>query len=206
MPVLKQTESTYTLIDPGTYAARCYGIVSLGTQPALNPQFKPTFKVVALFELPNDLAPNGKPMGASQFLNAYLGSSKKPSKTAIFLNSWRGRPFTEEEAKGFDLMKVVGAPCLLSIVHEERNGKVREVISSIAPLMKGMTIPPMVNQPIRYEIEDGKNGTFQALPEWMQKMIGQCLEWNTPPAAVDAHDEAADAEVAAKAEAEALPF
>ena len=39
------------------------------------------------------------------------------------LDSWRGRRFTDEELKGFDLRNIVGVPCQLSITNEERNGK-----------------------------------------------------------------------------------
>ena len=35
-----------------------------------------------------------------------------------FLESWRGRKFTEAELAGFDLEKLVGANCQLQIVHE----------------------------------------------------------------------------------------
>ena len=42
-----------------------------------------------------------------------------------------------------------------------------------------MTIPAQFHKAVRYEIEDGKNETFNALPQWLQKKIGLCLEWNT---------------------------
>jgi hypothetical protein len=194
MPIIKQSESTYEPVPAGTHPARCYGMVSLGTQPTNNPQFKPQFKVVLMFEFPNEiLERNGekKPMMISHFLSAYLGSTKKPSKTNLFLTSWRGRPFKPEELAGFDLSAVVGAPCLLNIVHEERGGKMREVIASISPLPKGMTINGQINPKIVYEIEQKQDATFQALPEWCQKMIAQCEEWNAP---LPPHEPEAEAE------------
>lgn len=196
MPIARQGESTYTPVPPGNHPARCYGCVSLGTQPSLNPKFKPNFKVVLLFEFPNEsieIAGVKKPMSTNTFLNAYLGSPSKPSNTAKFLTAWRGRQFTEDELKGFDLAKVVGAPCLLNIIHETKDGKTRETISTISPLPKGMGLAEQVNKSVIYEIEQGRDAVFQALPEWMQKMIGNCIEWNMPSAAeapqADAHDE-----------------
>lgn len=189
MPIAKASESTYKPVPPGNHPARCFGMVSLGTQPSANPQFQPKFKVVLLYEFPNESVEfNGekKPMVTNQFLNVYLGSPAKPSNTATFLTAWRGRAFTDEELKGFDMSKVVGASCLLNIVHQTKDNKTREAIASISPLPKGMTMPPQVNPSLIYEIEQGRDAVFQALPEWMQKMIGQCQEWQHPAEAAQA--------------------
>jgi len=192
MPLLKQSESTYTPVPVGNHPSRCYGMVSLGTQAGKNPKFPPTFQVVLMFELPNEsIEVNGekKPMIISKFLNAYLGSPTKPSKTNLFLSSWRSRPFNEQELKGFDISKVVGCTCLLNVVHVEKNGKTREEIASISPLPKGMTMNGQVNPSVVYEIEQGRDDTFKTLPEWMQKMIEKCEEWVHPQAADDAPQE-----------------
>ena len=197
--IIKQTESTYTPVPAGAHVARCYGLVDLGTQPSTNPQFKPQRKGLLLFEIPGETITNGtetRPMGISQFLNAYLGSSRKPSKTALFLTAWRGKAFTEQELQGFDLANVVGAPCLLNIVHEEKDGKVREVIASISPLPKGMVCPVMVNKAVKYEISQGKNETYNNLAPWQQTMISKCLEWTTPQGEdADSDIDAAAAEI-----------
>lgn len=196
MPILKQSESTYTPPPEGTHPARCYGMISLGTQPVNNPNYKPSFTCLLQFELPNEtIERDGKrlPLSVTKFVGAHLGRPNKPSKTTEFLVSWRGKKFTDEEWNKFDLANVVGAPCLLSIVHETKNGQTRESISSIMPLPKGMTLPPQFNPSIKYEIEEGRNAKFQALPEWIQTMIGKCLEWTTPPAPVHDEPEHADA-------------
>jgi hypothetical protein len=170
-------------------------MVSLGTQPSNNPKFKPNFKVVLQFELPNELIsfPDGtqKPMATSHFLTAYLGSVNKPSKTNLFLTAWRGRAFTEKELGGFDLAAVVGAPCLLNIIHETKDGKTRDRIASVSPLPKGMKVVGMINEPVKYEIEQGRDAVFAKLPEWMRKMIELCEEW-THPAAAQCDPEPAD--------------
>ena len=194
MPILKQNESSFEPVPEGAHVARCYGMISLGTQPSNNPKFKPSFKVVLQFELPGEIIViNGekKPMMTSHFLTAYLGSVNKPSKTNLFLTAWRGRSFTEKELAGFDLATVVGAPCLLNIIHETRDGKTRERIASVSPLPKGTKAPPQINPSVRYEIEQGRDKTFSVLPEWMRKMIEQCEEWTHPAAAEEPDPEPA---------------
>lgn len=186
MPILKQSESTFEPVPEGTHPARCYGMISLGTQPSNNPKFKSSFKVFLQFELPEEVIMiNGepKPMMTSHFLTAYLGSINKPSKTNLFLTAWRGRSFTEKELGGFDLASVVGAACLLTIIHETKDGVVRERIASISPLPKTMKIVGMINPPVKYEIEQGRDAVFATLPKGIQKMIEKCEEWTHPAAA-----------------------
>ena len=207
MPIIKQSENSFTLLPPGTHPSRCYAMISLGTQPSKNPQFKPAFKCLLQFEVPGEtiqVSGKDKPMMTNHFVTAYLGSVKKPSKTNLFLTSWRGRAFTETELAGFDLAKVVGSACLLNIVHENRNGQEREVIASISPLPKGMTVPPQFNPSVVYEIHQGKDDVYRNLPEWVQGMISNCLEWSAPPAAA-AIDEEADATVSATGDGD-VPF
>lgn len=196
MPIIKQNESSFVPVPEGTHPARCYSMISLGTQQGNNPQFKPSFQVLIQFELPNEsIEINGekKPMMTSHFLNAYLGSPKKPSKTNLFLTAWRGRAFTEAELAGFDLSKVVGATCLLNMIHEQKDGKLRERIAAIMPLPKGMTMSGPINKPLIYEIEQGRDAVFQSLPEWTQKMIEKCQEWTQPAAAASEPEAEAEA-------------
>ena len=183
MPQLKESTSSFKPVPAGAHAARCYGMVSIGTQIPTNPTYQPSFQVVLMFEIPAEtIERDGKqvPLSICRFLGTSLGKPTKPTKTNQLLSSWRGKPFTIDEAKGFDLAKVVGHPCLLNIIHEDKNGQTRESIASISPLPKGMAIPPQINKSIIYEIEHGQNDVFKALPEWLQNKIKACAEWQTP--------------------------
>ena len=40
-----------------------------------------------------------------------------------FLSAWRGRDFTTEEAKAFDVSKLLGAYCMVNVTESETNGK-----------------------------------------------------------------------------------
>lgn len=59
-----------------------------------------------------------------------------------FLTSWRGKQFTPEELQGFDVEKVLGAPCLLQVIHAQRpDGKIYANVENIMPLPKGYAKP-----------------------------------------------------------------
>jgi hypothetical protein len=61
------------------------------------------------------------------------------SKLKTLLELWRGQKFTPEDIKaGFDLDKIVGAPCMLQIIHNTQDdGTVWANIGSIMPMKKG---------------------------------------------------------------------
>lgn len=65
-------------------------------------------------------------------------------KAALYkdLKSWRGRAFTPEELRGFDVEKLLHAPCTLMLVHEEREGTVYANISAIGRAEKGDALKP----------------------------------------------------------------
>lgn len=210
MPILKQSDKTYTPVPAGSHPARCYAMISLGTQPSKNPKYKPNFQILLMFEFPTEIVEiNGeqRPMTNSAFLNAYLGPNSKPSNTHKFIVAWRGRPFTEDELNGFDVAKVVGAPCLINIIHETKDGVTRDKIASISPLPKGMVCPAQFHKSVVYEIEQGKDATYQALPEWIQEKIAACLEWTRPAIRNEAPPQASEASAGSPApEEDDVPF
>lgn len=85
------------------------------------------------------------------------------------LESWRGRAFTEEERRGFDVSKLLGAPCMLNVIHAEKNGKIYANVTSIGALPKGMEKPPAEVGLLLYD--DEHEGNYEKLPEWLQKKI-----------------------------------
>lgn len=172
MPItLKETGGSYTPPPEGTHLAICFRLCDVGTQP--DSGFGERHKLVISWELPNELLkmPDGqtKPMSVSK---TYTFSLNNKANLRQDLVRWRGREFNKEELKGFSLGKVLGKPCQLSIVHTEAGkGKVDSVFA--AP--KGMQAPKPVNPLVEYSIEQGKDKTYEALPEWLRKMVDEGL-------------------------------
>jgi hypothetical protein len=174
MPVAKA--STFTPAPEGTYVARCFACISLGTQHS--ERFADSFKVMLMFELPEEMieTPDGaKPMVVSK---EYTLTLSPKSNLGAHLNSWRGRAFTPDELKGFEVSNVVGAPCQITIMHKKSEaGNIRADIAAITGIPKGLKVPDQWHKSIKYEIEHGKSEVFTALPEWVQKKILGCEEW-----------------------------
>jgi len=109
------------LIPAGTYVARCYSVVHLGhvTQKYMGEE-----KVVDLvrftWELPTELRcfNQDKGMQPCAISKEMTFSLNEKSNLRAMLNAWRGKALTEEEAKAFDLAKLIGAPCMINLIHQ----------------------------------------------------------------------------------------
>ena len=77
-------------------------------------------KVRITWELPTELKVFNPDKGEQPqaISKEFTLSMHEKSSLRAFLTSWRGKGFTEDEAKAFDVTKLLGVPCMLSIVHE----------------------------------------------------------------------------------------
>ena len=138
----------------GSFAARCYQIIDLGHQTI---EWQGTAKVVPKVRITwelNEMMQDGRPFSISKEYTASIGEKANLRKD---LEAWRGRPFTAEELRNFSLENVLGAPCLLGIVHKpsKDGAKVYANVGSIMALPKGMPSPELVNPAVKFDI-----GTF----------------------------------------------
>ena len=166
--VAKNSENEYPKVPTGVHNARCIRVIDLGTQRN-DYQGQITWKRQALiiWELPQQLS-NDVPMTISKF---YTLSLHEKSNLSMDLVSWRGRPFTETEKKGFDITKLIGIPCQLNVMHNEKG---KEKISSVMPLGKDGKIEDQILPSISFSIDDfqkGQRESFNQLSEGSRKMI-----------------------------------
>jgi hypothetical protein len=166
-------------LETGLQYARCVSRIDLGTQPPTNPTYKPSKQVLLEWEIPSQTyEKDGKvlPRKITRTFGATIGTK---ATLRAFLESWRGRPFTREELKGFDLNSILDKPCAINIIHHPSGDKVYANIASISPLPKGATMPERTHDLVKFDLSDGRDSAvFKALPEWLQGKILQCLEWN----------------------------
>ncbi len=184
--IAKESGEDFVLAPEGTHVAICIGVVDLGTQRG-EYMGKPTLrrKVRVTWELPDEcLTAEGGEARPMMVAKQYTLSLSEKAALRHDLESWRGRAFTEAERAGFDISKLATVPCLVTIVHEKKSDKTYANIKGVTKIPKGTTPPKSpFNQPIVFAIEDGRNSPiYKALPEWLQKKIGECEEWNQQPA------------------------
>jgi len=169
--------SDFTPAPVGSHVARCYKLTDLGTQTS-DYQGKVTMKnqVLMTWELPLEMMAAGddgveKPFSVSKF---YTNSLHEQANLRHDLEAWRGRAFTEEELDGFDLMSVLGKPCMLSIVAKPSGGT---KVGSVSAIPKGFQVPPQFNLEESFWLEEYSQAGFDAIPKGIQKIIEKSPEW-----------------------------
>lgn len=185
---------SFTLAPAGQHRARCYAVIDLGTQKVeWQGQIKWQPKVMLRWELSDELMDaddHGKqrPFSISK---RYTNSLHEKAALRHDLEAWRGRQFTAEELKGFELTKLNGAPCQLTVVHEAgKTGTTYANIKAISPLAKGMQAPPeLVNAKVFYAVEDGINDIYNSFSDKLKETIAGCQEWNGKKAEPPTADE-----------------
>lgn len=171
------------LLESGTYIARCYSMIDLGTQTeTFQGKEKHLRKVRLTWELPNELYDFGEEKGELPRVisKEFTLSMSEKGKLRPFLESWRGKGFTDEEAQGFDVTVLLGVPCMLNISQKKsKNGNDYNFVSGIGKLGKGMTCPQQVNEDFIFVLSPWSEADYKALPDFLKDVIRQSAEWPT---------------------------
>lgn len=130
--------------------------------------------------------------------------SKKSALRAI-LDSWRGKPFSEQEEKeGYDLAKLLGQPAAIQVMHKEDNGNTYANIGTVTKLMKGMTAMEPTQPLISFFFDDHGKNLPAGMPDWIKSKIMKSAEWNAadePEATPDSNEQSDAGTVEAQAAA-----
>lgn len=161
----------------GTHAAICYRVIDLGTQKGeYMGQPKIARKIMLSWELPDEKMEDGKPFTVHK---RYTLSSNEKATLRKHLEAWRGKAFEEADfgPGGFDIQNILGKPCMLTLLHEEKQGKTYANIAAVGKLTKGITIAPQSNPGIYLSLDDFHAEIFATLPEGIRKVIASSPEY-----------------------------
>jgi hypothetical protein len=162
-------------LEAGAYAAVCDMIVDLGVQPSPGGQFAPKRTLMVRFQIPSErveITKNGETKSLPAVISRTLGLSLNEKATLRqLLQSWRGKAFTPEELKKFDLANVLGKPAFINITHSVKGDKTYANLTSIMPLPKGMPAPTLEGEALIYSTDTPDAAVFDKLPEWVQDKI-----------------------------------
>jgi hypothetical protein len=93
-----------------------------------------------------------------------------------------GRPFRKEDLYGkdrFDIRRLLGRPCLLTIQHVESGDKISAKIIACVPVPEGMTAPQTISANIFLSLEPGlfDQDVFDGLSDWTKAKIKESPEY-----------------------------
>lgn len=181
--IAKKPENDFKKVEPGSYVARCYSMIEIGTiETEYKGQKKKQQKVMLTFELPEELDVFNEDKGLEPYAvsKTYTLSMFKDSNLRKDLEGWRGKGFTEEEAEAFDITKLLGLPCMLSIIHEpgvSDPSKTYVKIASISRLPKNLECPPQINTTKTLSYDSFNWSVYESLSDYLKEKIASSDEF-----------------------------
>lgn len=173
MTSAKHSGSDFEPVPEGTHIGLCDMVVDLGVQQT---RYGSKEQVYIGFEVPGVRAKwkdadGNEQEGPAVIGSTYTNSIHEKSILGQHLVSWRGKQFTDEERKGFDLFKLLGAPCMISVTHRTvDSGKVYANITGIMKVPAGTQVPKPERELIGYTACDPAwSGTLDKLPNWLRE-------------------------------------
>lgn len=167
---------TFEQAPVGAHPARCIKLIDIGTHhgeyegvPNVRHQ------IIIGWELPGETIQSGdyagQPFVVSEF---YTLSLSEKSKLRPMLESWRGKPFTDDELRGFDLQNLLGKACMIQV---GRNKKDRAKVQAVMSLPRGITVPEQVNPSVYFDLSKFDPAKFDSLTDGIKGLIQKSDEW-----------------------------
>lgn len=177
---------TFTPVPQGMHLARCYRVIDLGTQKSeYLGTIKHLPKVMLQFEVHGEddagnpiVTAKNEPMSISKNFTLSLAEKATLRKD---LQTWRGREFTPEELRGFELKNVLGAWAMVSVIKAAgANGKEYTniaAIMSVPPAIKKAGLPEGFNTPGIFSIDEPDMTMFDTFSDNLKQKISGSPEW-----------------------------
>jgi hypothetical protein len=137
MPIIATAgdSKTYAPAPAGVHQAVCVDVVDMGIlEVTFNGETKKQHKVRLVWQI-DELDPER----AERFIvqKRYTLSLHEKANLRKDLESWRGKAFTHDELKGFDLEKLITVNAFVNVVQVGKDGKTYANLAAVMPLKKG---------------------------------------------------------------------
>lgn len=165
-------------IPEGSYTATCVRVIDLGTQVTTwQGSDKTQRKVLVAWEVPEVEVEHEGEVKPALIMTRYTASLADKANLRKHLEAWRGRKFTADELRGFDLKNVLGKPCFLQVLHSEDGAYAN--VAAIMALPKGSTVPEPHHPLIHFSLDDGDfdPAIYDSLSPKLQETIAQSPEY-----------------------------
>ena len=188
MPTVPAADSDYRLAPAGNHLAVSCRLIDLGTQETkYQGQPKRQRKIYLEWQLPGEKQDDGQPITVG---NRYTLSSSEKATLRKHLESWRGQRFDDDEIASFDLRKILGKCCLLSIVQTQRDGKTYADVTHVAALPKGTQPAAVAGETVYLSLEpdDFEPAVYESLSERLRETIAASPEFKALEYSTDGND------------------
>lgn len=185
--IVENTPIEFERVAPGLHLARCYRVIDLGTQKTnTKGQIKMVRQVTLFWEILGS-DEEGKPIRMTDgrpfvvFRN-YTLSWAETSNLRKGLQSWRGKPFSQEEMLRFDLKNILGAWCMLNVIDSpSKDGqKIYSNVANITPvpgMIKQVGLPAPVNEAQIFTLQAPDWAIFETFSQNLKNKIMSSPEY-----------------------------
>ena len=178
---IAENGTDYTPAPAGSYTARCCALLDMGTQTSVwEGETKTAHKVLMSFEISDN--DTRRADGSAHVVSKRFTASLHPkSGLRKFLESWRGRPFSREELRGFDLKNVLGQACMVGVVHDAKGDRTYANLGSVMKLPRGMAPGTSEIEPVAFDLSAPDWQVFAGLGSRLQAQIAESPEYMALP-------------------------
>lgn len=174
-------------VPAGVHIGRCYSLIDLGTQRTEGQYgVKMQHKVRIGWELFGE-DENGGPLVVEvdgqdmpmTISKSYTVSLHEKAGLRKDLSAWRGRDFTEDEAKAFDISKLLGAYCMVNVTTSETNGKTYSNVAGLTPLPAALknAKPAGVHEILKFDLDAPDLAVLESFHDKLKEAIKGSPEW-----------------------------
>lgn len=176
-------------VPPGCHFAICNMVVDMGIQESsYQGKAKTQHKVYIRWETPDERTTwekDGKESEGPCSIGAtYTLSLSEKANLRKVLENWRGKPFTADELKGFDITTIAGKCCQIMVQHETSGDKTYANVTGVMGTSRdqkdragkaksevGVTV---------FSIGESTDEVFEKLPQWLREKIEGRVRPQTP--------------------------
>jgi hypothetical protein len=178
-PVGGESNYTKSIAPEGMHVARIYQIIDLGTTEQGGNFPGKKRKVQILLELPNELAIFNPEKGEQPYYlrKGYTLSMNSKAILRKDVESLLGKKMTDEDAAKFNVFSLLGAPCMVQVVHAIKGDNTYANINNITPMPKGMTCPAPFNPTLVFSTQTPDMTVFASMPPFVQDKIKESDEF-----------------------------
>lgn len=166
----------FTPVPQGTHLAICNTVVDLGLQEIIYMSVQSVkHQVYVRWELLNERidwkdAEGKEREGPMSIGKTYTLSLHEKANLRKDLEGWRGKAFSTDELQGFDITKLLGVPCQVTVTHREKDLKTYANVTGVAGWPKGMDKPREPENPVLIYSDDD-TASLEKLPQWLRDKI-----------------------------------
>ncbi len=183
---VEDTGPTFKPVPAGMHLARCYRIIDVGTQKS---EFEGNVKFLHKIKLVWEVHGNdedGNPMVTEKgepmiVTKDYTLSWAEKATLRLDLQSWRGKPFSDEEQRRFDLKALLDKWCMVNVTHKakKKGNGVYSNVTAVTPVPSALkaSLPKGHNPCKVFQISEPDMELFDTFSDYLKKQIQESPEW-----------------------------